>query len=111
MKCLPASKLPEADGNGLHDWHAEILALRAFNRLLLDQCRSLAEGGVPVAQVVEWAREEALGEEALGEERALPSRPFRVKKGVRLHMYCSEAPCMCRHPSTRECIVFPGNTM
>ncbi|KAM4065082.1 adenosine-deaminase (editase) domain-containing protein [Hirsutella rhossiliensis] len=88
MKCLPASKLPEANGNGLHDWHAEVLALRAFNRLLLDQCKTLAEGCVPTAQVMEWARQGAPGE-----GHAPPSRPFRIREGVRLHMYCSEAPC------------------
>lgn len=89
MKCLPASKLPDANGNGLHDWHAEVLALRALNRLLLDQCSALARVRVPSAQVVEWT---AQGERVGGQP---PVAPFRVRGGVRLHMYCSEAPCTC----------------
>ncbi|KAJ4304844.1 hypothetical protein N0V90_000372 [Kalmusia sp. IMI 367209] len=41
MKCLPSNKLPLANGNALHDWHAEVLALRALNRFLLDESTSL----------------------------------------------------------------------
>ncbi|KAK1256003.1 hypothetical protein MKX07_008262 [Trichoderma sp. CBMAI-0711] len=59
MKCLPASKLTEAKGVAIHDWHAEILAIRTFNRFLLDECQTLVE----------------------------------MKEDVKLHMYCSEAPC------------------
>ncbi|KAK1082387.1 hypothetical protein LTR33_003954 [Friedmanniomyces endolithicus] len=44
-KCLPSAKLPLAKGNVLHDWHAEILAIRAFNRWLVDECRELARLG------------------------------------------------------------------
>ncbi|KAI4738010.1 adenosine-deaminase domain-containing protein [Aureobasidium sp. EXF-12298] len=36
MKCLPRDKIQALDGNVVHDSHAEILALRAFNRFLLD---------------------------------------------------------------------------
>ncbi|KAF3019426.1 hypothetical protein E8E14_013071 [Neopestalotiopsis sp. 37M] len=42
MKCLPHAKLPRAQGNVLHDWHAEVLAIRAFNRFVLDEARRLA---------------------------------------------------------------------
>ena len=31
MKCLPLLKALFANGNILHDWHAEIIALGAFN--------------------------------------------------------------------------------
>ena len=31
MGCLPAPSLRFANGIVLHDWHAEILAIRAFN--------------------------------------------------------------------------------
>ncbi|KAK1063854.1 hypothetical protein LTR74_009184 [Friedmanniomyces endolithicus] len=44
-KCLPSAKLPLAKGNVLHDWHAEILAIRAFNRWLVDECWELARLG------------------------------------------------------------------
>lgn len=81
MKCLPAAKLPHSKGVGIHDWHAEILAIRTFNRCLLDECtRSLASGDSSSGII----------EHVTGDGSRLP---FRVKDGVKLHMYCSEAPC------------------
>lgn len=91
MKCLPASKLPEANGNGLHDWHAEILAIRTFNRFLLDECRSLSEGGVGAGVLQHY---ETLG----GSKSEMQyATPFRIRDDIKLHMYCSEAPCT-HHP-------------
>ncbi|KAK0390926.1 hypothetical protein NLU13_0429 [Sarocladium strictum] len=79
MKCLPASRLPDCNGIGIHDWHAEILALRAFNRFLLDECHQILEDGkTPYI---------------LQRDNAGSSRPFKIRADVRLHMYCSEAPC------------------
>ena len=46
MKCLPHSKIPHANGNVLHDSHAEVLAIRAFNRFLVDECEELARKGI-----------------------------------------------------------------
>ncbi|CCE33649.1 related to tRNA-specific adenosine deaminase 1 [Claviceps purpurea 20.1] len=80
MKCLPASKLCDANGNAIHDWHAEVLAMRAFNRFLLDECMASAQHG-QASQVVDVVPPGAGG------------RPFKIKDNVRLHMYCSEAPC------------------
>ena len=81
MKCLPASKLPEANGIAIHDWHAEILAIRAFNVFLLHECRRLARG-----------------EESVYLLRRPPSapgqfQPFIWNPEFTIHMYCSEAPC------------------
>ncbi|KAH6607387.1 adenosine deaminase editase [Trichoderma cornu-damae] len=86
MKCLPASKLAEAKGVAIHDWHAEVLAVRAFNRFLLDECRSIMEGGRDDSGAI-LQRDDAFD---VGEGHA---RPFRVRDDVKLHMYCSEAPC------------------
>ncbi|GJN81360.1 hypothetical protein PLIIFM63780_004893 [Purpureocillium lilacinum] len=88
MKCLPTSKLPEANGNGIHDWHAEILAIRTFNRFLLDECRVLSEGKAGNGfGVLESCASKP-------DARVSTSRaPFRVRDGIKLHMYCSEAPC------------------
>ncbi|EFQ29571.1 adenosine-deaminase domain-containing protein [Colletotrichum graminicola M1.001] len=83
MKCLPASKLSLAKGNALHDWHAEVLAIRAFNRWLLDECSSHLQG---------TASEFIRRREASEVSNDSP-QPFAVKDGVKLHMYCSEAPC------------------
>ncbi|KAL1961319.1 hypothetical protein VTO42DRAFT_47 [Malbranchea cinnamomea] len=40
-KCLSQSQISNCQGLVLHDGHAEILALRAFNHWLLEECRSL----------------------------------------------------------------------
>ncbi|KAL0937999.1 tRNA-specific adenosine deaminase [Colletotrichum truncatum] len=84
MKCLPASKLPLAKGSALHDWHAEVLAMRAFNRHLLDECRRQLGNDSPSALIRRREPHELTPD---------APQPFAVKDNVRLHMYCSEAPC------------------
>ncbi|KAI0119785.1 adenosine deaminase/editase [Daldinia grandis] len=100
MKCLPASKVPHAGGNVLHDWHAEVLAIRAFNRFVLDECKALAQG-----HSSEFLRWRAAGEIASGggdgtrvgepeaRGRGWGSQLFAWREDCTLHMYCSEAPC------------------
>ncbi|KAI8265281.1 tRNA-specific adenosine deaminase 1 [Colletotrichum sp. SAR11_239] len=82
MKCLPAAKLPQAKGNALHDWHAEVLVIRAFNRHLLDECRQLLSGE---PSLVRRREQHEISSDA--------PQPFAIQDGVALHMYCSEAPC------------------
>ena len=90
MKCLPASKLPQARGTVLHDWHAEVLAIRAFNRFVLEECRQLALR--PDAESLFLRRRTpADHDEVIVPASAGP--PFLWRPDVRLHMYCSEAPC------------------
>ena len=84
-KCLPASLIPEAFGNILHDWHAEIVAIRAFNYFLITQCKlSSIEGADDAYYVRPRERYEVT--------RNSP-QPFEIKEDVQIHMYCSEAPC------------------
>ncbi|KAK9472896.1 adenosine deaminase/editase [Dipodascopsis tothii] len=45
LKVLPDAQLPDAAGLLLHDCHAEILAIRGFNRFLLDECAAAAAAG------------------------------------------------------------------
>ncbi|KAL2874212.1 hypothetical protein SGCOL_010580 [Colletotrichum sp. CLE4] len=86
MKCLPASKLPLAKGNALHDWHAEVLAIRAFNRHLLDECDTYSQGtSSPASEIITRRSPSAVSP-------ASP-QPFAIREDVTLHMYCSEAPC------------------
>ena len=89
MKCLPASKMPEAQGVGLHDWHAEILAIRAFNRLLLEEAHQHAKEGSGPSNLIR-VRADA---ERVGEGSGWHQQPFALKDGIRLHMYCSQTPC------------------
>lgn len=85
MKCLPHNKLPLAQGNVLHDWHAEVLAIRAFNRFLLDQCLSIS---LPPYPRSEWVRKRFEAEYIEHENQT-----FAIRDDVRIYMYCSEAPC------------------
>ncbi|KAL6883831.1 tRNA-specific adenosine deaminase [Trichoderma longibrachiatum] len=89
MKCLPASKLAEAKGVAIHDWHAEVLAIRTFNRFMLDECQTLIESNCHEHESI-LQRGHPWGLDA---EDGRFTRPFVVKEGVKLHMYCSEAPC------------------
>src|SRR4051812_32307037 len=85
MKCLPSNRLSQAHGNILHDWHAEIVAIRAFNRFLLDEC---------LAQLVQpHILSQWIVRHDVNQATQTDLQPFRIKDDVRIHMYCSEAPC------------------
>ncbi|KAK3310895.1 adenosine deaminase/editase [Chaetomium strumarium] len=93
MKCLPASKLTQANGAALHDWHAEVLTVRAFNRFLLDECRRLARDATAQS---EFLRRRTPAERPLQTDSAgglWHAQPFAWREDLTLHMYCSEAPC------------------
>jgi len=77
MKCLPRDKIQALNGNVVHDSHAEILALRAFNRFLLDQSALLCAD--PSADNVL--------------QSSSAHQPFTINPQTTIHMYCSEAPC------------------
>jgi tRNA-specific adenosine deaminase 1 len=93
MKCLPASKVAQAKGNVLHDWHAEVLAIRGFNSWILEECALLAQSGRDGEGAwVEWStRDTHEAKQPDPESSLLP--PFKLKPGVRIHMFCSQAPC------------------
>ncbi|KAK7962415.1 uncharacterized protein PG986_003240 [Apiospora aurea] len=95
MKCLPQAKLPLARGNVLHDWHAEVLAIRAFNRFVLDECKALAEGGPDTESLFLRRRRVDELQELVTTTTTTPwcGQPFTWRDDVKLHMYCSEAPC------------------
>jgi len=99
MKCLPASKLPQANGVAVHDWHAEILALRAFNYFVLQECQRLAAAGDERITSSEFLRRRtSSGVSSPSSSSFWHSQPFTWREDVTLHMYCSEAPCKI-HPS------------
>ncbi|KAK5685469.1 hypothetical protein LTS10_003548 [Elasticomyces elasticus] len=118
MKCLPHAKLLLANGNVLHDWHAEILAIRAFNRWLLDECEELVRKGKEAeSRWIAWRQEfdceksrsaQAMtyeipvGPEAAKDQGAdadcgsgedWQGQPFSLQEDVRIHLYISDAPC------------------
>lgn len=93
MKCLPASKVVQAKGNVLHDWHAEVLAIRGFNRWILEECELLARlGREEKGQWVEWATGDP-HEVQQTDPSPSPRPPFKLRPDVQIHMFCSQAPC------------------
>ncbi|KAB5517322.1 adenosine-deaminase domain-containing protein [Coniochaeta sp. 2T2.1] len=104
MKCLPATKLALAKGSVLHDWHAEILAIRAFNHFLLQECKAVTSGQSSTFTRRRTEQERRGGHDTTGSpddqgehgHRSTPAwegQPFALREEVKLHMYCSEAPC------------------
>ncbi|KAJ1336037.1 tRNA-specific adenosine deaminase 1 [Microdochium nivale] len=93
MKCLPASKLPMAFGNALHDWHAEVLAIRAFNRFVLDECLQLTLDPTFSSLFLRRRAEGEITAAVATAVHAWHSQPFAWREDVDLYMYCSEAPC------------------
>ncbi|KAI0173641.1 adenosine deaminase/editase [Hypoxylon sp. FL1284] len=91
MKCLPASKIPQAFGSVLHDWHAEVLAIRAFNHFVLDECKVMLQQHSSEFLRRRTSDEMAAG--ARGAEGQWNGQPFAWREDFRLYMYCSEAPC------------------
>ncbi|RGP68082.1 trna-specific adenosine deaminase 1 [Fusarium sporotrichioides] len=85
MKCLPVSKIAQSNGVGIHDWHAEILAIRTFNRFLLDECQSLLENEDKLS-ILQRKKQTSNSD-------GMYLQSFEIKDDVKLHMYCSEAPC------------------
>ncbi|KAK7531489.1 adenosine deaminase/editase [Phyllosticta citribraziliensis] len=85
MKCLPSAKVPLANGVVLHDWHAEVLALRAFNRFLLDECARLVSTDCASSDLIRLREDADISETC--------PQPFALHDDVEIYLYCSEAPC------------------
>tara|TARA_R110002033_G_C3727907_1_gene223657 strand:+ start:175 stop:456 length:282 start_codon:yes stop_codon:yes gene_type:complete len=86
MKCLPQNKIAQAQGVTLHDWHAEVLAIRSFNRFLLEECHALALSKNASSGYVRFRTQ--------NERTQINFQPFALNEGINLYMYCSEAPCI-----------------
>ncbi|KAL8996250.1 MAG: hypothetical protein Q9169_004181 [Polycauliona sp. 2 TL-2023] len=86
MKCLPINQVAEANGSVLHDWHAEVVAIRSFNHLLLHECISLASSPSTISPIIRRREVHELSE-------AEGLQPFSIRDDIQLHMYSSEAPC------------------
>ena len=86
MKCLPSAKVPQARGFVLHDWHAEILAIRGFNAFLLQECHNLTTSPDSISPYI---RRRVPNETS--NSRGL--QPFMLQDSLKIYMYSSEAPC------------------
>ena len=86
MKCLSKAKVLSANGRRLHDSHAEILALRSFNHFLMQECKRLSKYPSETSRFV-------IRRESPDVPAHAAYRPFCVNPNLKIHMYCSEAPC------------------
>ena len=87
MKCLSASiSRDKALSHVLHDWHAEIVAIRAFNHFLLQEARTLASDPTSKSAIL---HRRMLDEIAQDSSR----HRYAIHEDIKIVMYCSEAPC------------------
>ena len=87
MKCLSTDKSASlAKGHVLHDWHAEILTIRAFNLFLLQEAHALASRKDFHSSILHRREQDEISPDT---ER----HPFTIFEDVTIMMYCSEAPC------------------
>ena len=87
MKCLSASKSAVfSKGHVLHDWHAEVVAIRAFNHFLLQEAHDIAICSDYKSTIL---RRQTSVE--ISQETGLHA--FTIHEDLRIMMYCSEAPC------------------
>ncbi|KAL4965853.1 tRNA-specific adenosine deaminase [Aspergillus stella-maris] len=110
-KCLSASQIPNCDGLVLHDCHAEILAIRAFNFWLLSECRAFFQREKDIQTDRESNQDGSEGSSRPipdSDERPSPyirrrqklepvedatTPPLEIQPGVSTYMYCTCAPC------------------
>ncbi|CAG8888173.1 unnamed protein product [Penicillium egyptiacum] len=102
-KCLSASHLPRCRGLVLHDCHAEILAIRAFNYWLLTECNSVLsrekqlpnghDASTPDNQKV--SDSPFIQRRKIKEDKGSPTEwpPFELRPDIKIYMYCTCAPC------------------
>lgn len=86
MKCLPVDQVAQANGSVVHDWHAEVVALRAFNHFLLHECLELSTSPTRTSPIVRRREAHEISD-------ILGLQPFSIHDDLKLHMYSSEAPC------------------
>lgn len=106
-KCLSASHIPRCRGLVLHDSHAEILAIRAFNYWLLTEChgvlaaeRELLEQGKDETEQTTPSISPFIRRRSPPDVQTDSSSissiqwpPFEIQPDIRLYMYCTCAPC------------------
>ncbi|KAL8901060.1 MAG: hypothetical protein Q9207_005381 [Kuettlingeria erythrocarpa] len=86
MKCLPIDQVAQANGSVVHDWHAEVVALRSFNHFLLHECLELSTSPTRTSPIVRRREAHEISD-------ILGLQPFSIHDNLKFHMYSSEAPC------------------
>ena len=100
-KCLPAeSRCPR--GEALADSHAEVIARRALLRFAYDELDRLVATDRPAGSDPPPIFERDPRADASDANATQPRAPFRLRPGIRLHLYCSQSPC-------GDASIFPGS--
>lgn len=86
-KCLPASQISQCRGLVLHDCHAEILTIRAFNYWLLNECRDVLSSptGDKTSPYIRYR--------SRSENSNDKWPPLEFYTDIKIYMYCTCAPC------------------
>ncbi|KAJ5748345.1 uncharacterized protein N7511_010041 [Penicillium nucicola] len=104
-KCLSASHIPRCQGLVLHDCHAEILAMRAFNYWLLTECHGLLSEERQMAKNKDTSDprntktpfspfiRRRTEEHDDGSKASTEWPPFEFHSDIKIYMYCTCAPC------------------
>lgn len=89
-KSIPVSALSKCKGLILHDCHAEILALRGFNYWLLAEIRRMLDSE---SYESIWLEFTSPGDGAHSSSHKWSPFPFRLREGVQVSLFSTEAPC------------------
>ncbi|PYH76440.1 hypothetical protein BO82DRAFT_296298 [Aspergillus uvarum CBS 121591] len=94
-KCLAASQLPNCKGLVLHDWHAEVLALRAFNYWVLSEVRGLllGEDVAATTQSSSPSPSRFIRRRSPQQQQHPDQPPFELHPDLKVYMCCTCAPC------------------
>ncbi|OQD87199.1 hypothetical protein PENANT_c006G06242 [Penicillium antarcticum] len=105
-KCLSASHIPRCKGLVLHDCHAEILAMRAFNYWLLTECNGLLSverhsakshykfnSESPEIPFSPFIRRRQAEQDDDTSKSSTEWPPFEFHPDIKIYMYCTCAPC------------------
>lgn len=102
---MSASHIPRCRGLVLHDCHAEILAIRAFNYWLLTECNSVLSREKQLPNGHDTPDNEKVSDSPFIQRRKTeededgigtpPTEwpPFEIRPDIRIYMYCTCAPC------------------
>ncbi|BCS10378.1 hypothetical protein ALUC_31195A [Aspergillus luchuensis] len=98
-KCLPTAQLASSTGLVLHDWHAEILALRAFNCWLLSEIRALIDHEHEHQRQQSSSPSTSNSSPFIRRRQQSPNKnnnnepPFELHPSLKIYLYCTTAPC------------------
>ncbi|GME67270.1 unnamed protein product [[Candida] boidinii] len=88
VKSLPTDIIEnKSNGKLIHDMHAEILSIRLFNYILLEECIELKKGSISKSELIE------IDDNDQDYKSYETETKFKIKRGIKFALYISEIPC------------------